>query len=239
MLAIDLKQLPTGEELPDSDDTPVDNEEQNFIPNFLLFLLEYLWADRMDWCFSSDMAVYHTTGTNPRVPVVPDGFLSIGVERRKLSGARRSYVIWEENNVVPIMTLEVVSHTPGSEYDLKQNLYAKLGVKYYVIYNPNFWRRDGHLPFEIYELVNATYQLQTSEPFWMPEVGLGIGRCELPSDVLGREVLSWFDQNGDRCLSEAEILRERAVLDQSNQLVAQQKIESLMARLRELGEELD
>ena len=54
MLAIDLKQLPTSEELPDSDDTPVDNEEQNFIPNFLLFLLEYLWAERMDWCFSAD-----------------------------------------------------------------------------------------------------------------------------------------------------------------------------------------
>jgi len=236
MLAIDLKELPTSEELPDSDDTPVDNEEQNFIPNFLLFLLEYLWSDRMDWCFSADMAVYHITGKNPRVPVVPDGFLSIGVERRKLGGARRSYVTWEENNVVPIMTLEVVSHTPGGEYDLKQNLYAKLGVKYYVIYNPNFWRRDGHLPFEIYELVDGTYQLQMSEPFWMPEVGLGIGRCELPSDVLGREILSWFDQSGDRCLSEAEILRERAVLDQ---LAAQQKIERLTARLRELGEELD
>lgn len=236
MLAIDLKELPTSEELPDSDDTPVDNEEQNFIPNFLLFLLEYLWSDRMDWCFSADMGVYHITGKNPRVPVVPDGFLSIGVERRKLGGARRSYVTWEENNVVPIMTLEVVSHTPSGEYDLKQNLYAKLGVKYYVIYNPNFWRRDGHLPFEIYELVDGTYQLQMSEPFWMPEVGLGIGRCELPSDVLGREILSWFDQSGDRCLSEAEILRERAVLDQ---LAAQQKIERLTARLRELGEELD
>ena len=236
MLAIDLKQLPTSEELPDSDDTPVDNEEQNFIPNFLLFLLEYLWAERMDWCFSADMAVYHITGKNPRVPVVPDGFLSIGVERRKLGEARRSYVTWEEDNVVPIMTLEVVSHTPGGEYDLKQNLYATLGVKYYVIYNPNFWRRDDHLPFEIYELVDGTYQLQISEPFWMPEVGLGIGRCKLPSDVLGREILSWFDQSGDRCLSEAEILRECAAL---NQLAAQQKIERLTARLRELGEELD
>ena len=38
------------------------------------------------------------------------------------------------------------------------------------------------------------------------------------------------------CLSEAEILRERAVLEQ---LASQQKIERLTARLRELGEELD
>ena len=32
-------RLPTSEELPCSDDTPVDNENQNFIPNLLLFLL--------------------------------------------------------------------------------------------------------------------------------------------------------------------------------------------------------
>ena len=30
MLQIDLKHLPTSDELPDSDDTPVDNEDQNF-----------------------------------------------------------------------------------------------------------------------------------------------------------------------------------------------------------------
>jgi len=40
MVKPDLKQtLPTSAELPCSDDTPVDNEDQNFIPNFLLFLL--------------------------------------------------------------------------------------------------------------------------------------------------------------------------------------------------------
>lgn len=50
------------------------------------------------------------------------------------------------------------------------------------------------------------------EPFWMPEIGLGIGRCVLPSDRLRREVLSWFDQRGDRYLSAEEqerIQRER------------------------------
>jgi len=40
MLSDHLKQaLPTTEELPCSDDTPVDNEDQNFLPNFLLLLL--------------------------------------------------------------------------------------------------------------------------------------------------------------------------------------------------------
>ena len=120
--------LPTSNELPCSDDTPVDNENQNFIPNFLLFLLEFIWANRQDWFFGVDMAIYHTTGVSPLVPVVPDGFLSLEVERRKNSGSRKSYVVWEEKGKVPIFVLEIVSLTPGGEYDNKMAIYAELGV---------------------------------------------------------------------------------------------------------------
>ena len=211
MLPSELKQsLPSSEELPCSDDAPVDNEDQNLLPNVLLFLLSTIWAERMDWYFGVDMAIYHTTGANPRVPVVPDGFLSIGVERRKRGKSRRSYVVWEENGIVPILTLEMVSHSPGGEYDQKLKIYAGLGVLYYVVYNPEFWQRDRHQPFEVYKLVNGMYQLQIGEPFWMPEVGLGIGRCQMTFGNVPQEQLAWFDQRGDRYLSEAEAERQRA-----------------------------
>jgi Uma2 family endonuclease len=153
MLKTNLKILPSSDELIDSDDIPVDNEDQNFVPNFLLFLLESIWKHREDWFFAVDMGVYHTTGLNPRVPVVPDGFLSLGVERRKSGKSRRSYVVWEEQEIVPIFALEVVSQSPGGEYDEKMTIYRQLGVNYYVIYNPQFWQRDRHLPFEVYKLV--------------------------------------------------------------------------------------
>lgn len=58
------------------------------------------------------MGLYHQTGENPSVPVVPDAFLSLSVERKKQGKSRLSYVMWEENEVLPIMTLETVSHTP-------------------------------------------------------------------------------------------------------------------------------
>ncbi|NJK29773.1 MAG: Uma2 family endonuclease [Acaryochloris sp. RU_4_1] len=238
MLQIDLQHLPSSDELLSSDDIPVDNEDQNFVPNILLFLLEYLWKNREDWFFSVDMGVYHTTGLNPRVPVVPDGFLSLGVERRKGSGSRNSYVVWEEQGVVPILTLEVVSQTPGGEYEEKLEIYTQLGVKYYMVYNPRFWRRDGHLPLEVYKLVDGIYQLQIGEPCWMPEIGLGIGRCVLPSDPLGREVLSWFDEQGDRYLTteeRAETERQRAETERQRAETAQQQVEALLARLRSLG----
>jgi Uma2 family endonuclease len=157
MLPIDLQHLPSTEELPCSDDTPVDNEEQNLLPNLLLILLSTLWSARMDWYFGVDMAVYHTTGISPKVPIVPDGFLSVGVERKKGGKSRRSYATWEEDWIVPIFVLEMVLHRPGGEYDEKLDIYANLGVLYYLVYNPEFWRRDGHQPFELYKLDKGKY----------------------------------------------------------------------------------
>jgi hypothetical protein len=137
------------------------------------------------------------------VPVVPDGFLSLGVERRKqdLQGkGRSSYVLWEEDYTAPILVLEIVSQTYGNEYDDKMQIYTKLGVLYYVIYNPEYWKRDQHQPFEVYKLINGVYQLQIGEPFWMPEIGLGIGRFFQITGSISREILTWYDANNVRHL---------------------------------------
>jgi Uma2 family endonuclease len=239
MLSPELYQhLPSSLELPDSDGMPVDNEDQNFLPNLLLFLLEYLWEDRDDWYFGVDMGIYHTTGVNPRIPVVPDGFLSVGVERRKGGKSRRSYVTWEEHDIVPQLVIEMVSHTPGGEYDEKLAIYAKLAVPYSVIYNPEFWKRDGHLPFEVYKLVNGVYKLQIGEPFWMPEIGLGLGRCQLPNDRLDREILSWYDQTGQRHLNAAEVEQQRTNIERMRADTEKQRADRLAQRLRELGEDV-
>lgn len=216
MLSSELKAtLPSTEELPCSDDTPVDNEDQNFLPNVLLFLLQSIWKERMDWYFGVDMAIYHTTGVSPKVPVVPDAFLSVGVERKKGGKSRRSYATWEENEIVPILTLEMVSHAPGGEYDEKMSIYQRLGVLYYIIYNPEFWRRDGHQPFEVYKLVNGSYKLQIGEPYWMPEIGLGIGRVQGVFNGIEQEQLAWYDEHHQRYLTAEELAaRERLRAEQ-------------------------
>ncbi len=220
MLPIELRHLPSTNELPCSDDTPVDNEDQNLLPNVLLFLLKSIWAERMDWYFGVDMAVSHTTGEDPTIPVVPDAFLSIGVERRKGGKSRLSYAVWEEAGVVPILVLEMVSKTLRGEYDEKMRIYAQLGVLYYVVYNPELWgqkRWKKHQAFEVYKLVAGAYQLQQGEPYWMPEVGLGIGRVQVMSDNELQEQLAWFDQRGDRYLTaeeRAEQERTRAEQEQ-------------------------
>ena len=234
--------LPSTTELPCSDDTPVDNEDQNLLPNLLLFLLTRIWSERMDWFFGVDMAVYHTTGISPKVPVVPDAFLSLGVERKKGGKSRRSYAVWEENDTVPILALEMVSHQPNDEYDAKRDLYARLSVLYYVVYNPEYWQRDRHQPFEVYKLINQSYELQLGEPYWMPEIDIGIGRGRRSLGGIEQEVLLWFDANGKAYPTPDEIIQTtQAQLTAERQRAneEQQRADQLAEYLRSLGVDPD
>ncbi|NES19899.1 MAG: Uma2 family endonuclease [Symploca sp. SIO3E6] len=239
MISPELKSgLPSTEDLPCSDDTPVDNEDQNLLPNLLLFILANIWSDRMDWYFGVDMAVYHTTGISPKVPIVPDAFLSLGVERRKRGKSRRSYAVWEENGVVPLLTLEMVSHKPGGEYDEKMAIYARLGVLYYIIYNPEFWKRDRQQPFEVHKLINGQYQQQIGEPYWIPEVGLGIGRSQQLFGGIEYEILSWYNQQLKAyALPETVIeqMRQQLMVEQQRAETERQRAEKLAQYLRSLG----
>lgn len=147
-----LDCLPSSAELPDSDDTPVDNELQNLIPNLLDAILALAWSQRTDWFFGVDMGIYYAP-SNP--PLVPDGFLSLGVERFIGEEGRLSYVLWEEDGIVPIFALEVVSKTYGGEYEKKKTDYAKLGILYYAIYVSSRRYRRKREPLEVYRLENG------------------------------------------------------------------------------------
>ncbi len=240
-----LQYLPSSTELPCSDDTPVDNELQNLIPNLLLAILAVVWEKRLDWFFGVDMGIYYVPGQYPQIPVIPDGFLSLGVERRKSQRGRLSYVLWEEDYIMPILMLEVVSHNYGQEYDAKKTKYAQMGVLYYVVYNPEYWVRDKREPFEVYRLTNSEYVLQQGEPVWMPEIGLGIGRGQGIYAGWQREWLYWFDQQGNRFPTpdeQAQQAQQQAQQAQQQLEQAQQQLEQarqlredLFTRLREKG----
>ncbi|MEH2385238.1 MAG: Uma2 family endonuclease [Nostoc sp.] len=223
-----LACLPSSEELPDSDDTPVDNELQDLIPGLLKAILAMAWADRMDWFFGVDMGIYY----HPDLPpIVPDGFLSLGVERFYDENLRPSYVLWEERRV-PILALEVVSRKYRGEYSTKKQEYAKLGILYYVVYNPTR-RRKARL--EVYKLVNNLYQLQNENPVWLPEIGLGIGMERGTYLGIPREWLYWYNQQGERLLTP----EEQAKLAQQEAQQAQQRAQLLAERLRSLGVDPD
>jgi Uma2 family endonuclease len=227
-----LHCLPSSEELPDSDDTPVDNELQDLIPGLLKAMLALLWSERWDWFFGVDMGVYY----DPNKPaIVPDGFLSLGVKRFIGEDLRLSYVLWEENTL-PILVLEVVSQTHRGEYSTKKEFYGKeLGILYYVVYNPC---RRKNPPLEVYRLVNGEYELQPGNPVWLPEINLGIGRDRGIYQGIAREWLYWYDEQGQRLLTPEERIteaEERANYEEQRRVSAEQRAQMLAEKLTALG----
>ncbi len=218
LLNYDLRHcFPSAEDLPDSDDTPVDNELQDLIPGLLKAVLALIWSERMDWFFGVDMGIYY----EPDEPaIVPDGFLSVGVPRIIDQDLRLSYVLWEEQKV-PILILEVVSQKRRGEYTKKKQFYAQMGVLYYVIYNPLRKRKPR---LEVYQLEEGEYILQSGEPVWLADLKLGIGRDRGTYQGITREWLYWYDEQGKRYLTPEERILE-----------AQQRTYRLEERLRSLG----
>jgi Uma2 family endonuclease len=213
--------LPSAEDLPDSDDTPVDNQLQHLIPGLLEMILAHVWSERMDWFFGVDMGIYY----DPYQPAIaPDGFLSVGVPRIIDEDLRLSYLLWEEQ-AVPILVLEVVSQTRRGEYTTKKNSYAEMGVLYYVVYNPLRKRKPK---LEVYQLENGQYQLLAGEPVWLSNLGLGIGREIGIYQGIKREWLYWYDERGKRYLTPEEELRS-----------AQERNKKLEEHLLSLGIDLD
>ena len=209
--------LPSAEDLPDSDDTPVDNELQDLIPGLLKAMLALIWSERMDWFFGVDMGIYY----DPDEPaIVPDGFLSLGVPRIIDQDLRLSYVLWEEQKV-PTLVIEVVSHKRRGEYSKKKQFYGEMGILYYVIYN-SLRKRKPRL--EVHALQNGQYQRLGDEPVWLPEIHLGIGKEEGVYQGIKREWLYWYDEQRKRYLTPEEQITQ-----------AQQRTQQLEERLRSLG----
>jgi hypothetical protein len=244
--------LPTAEDLPCSDDTPVDNEIQTLLPTLLYTILADLWRDQeRNWLFSIDMGLYYS----PDQPAIsPDGMLTLGIAPAPSENLRSSYVLWEEK-VLPLFVLEIISKTPGQERTRKRDIYESIGILYYLVYAP---LAKPQKSFQLYKLVAGEYILQNTGsanaviPHWMPEIGLGIGAERRTVDGIEREWLFWYNEFGERHLTpgdRADIADQKANLeaqranleaqraDQEAQArrLAEQTTAALRQRLRELG----
>ncbi len=226
------RPLPSAEELPSSDETPVDNQLQNDIPN-LLSLLALIWSGRDDWYFGVDMAVYYNPDESA---FVPDGFLAVGVNHDTGERGRLSYILWGEKYILPILFLEVISEKYNSEYEEKFLNYQTLGILYYAIYNPLSGRRGrfkNRQRLEVYKLISGKYELLESENnrVWLPEIGLALGYEKGEHIAWYREWLYWYDQSGNRYLT-AEERAKNAEAIAAQERLAKQEAEAIAAQER-------
>jgi Uma2 family endonuclease len=234
--------LPTAEDLPDSDDKPVDSELQELIPGLLKIILLDLWRDRTDWLFSIDMAFYYKP-KDTSINIAPDGLLSLGLKNPPDENLRSSYVLWDEK-VIPQFALEVVSKSPGGEYTDKFKIYQSIGILYYLVYSPLRKRKSK---FQLYKLIDGEYVLQSdgSKSYWMPEVGLGIGAENQSYGSIQREWLYWYDENDVRYITPMERAEQEATARSAAEELAAAETEranaaveennALRQKLRELG----
>jgi len=114
-----------------------------------------------------------------------------------------------------------------------------LGILYYAIYNPLRKRKPR---LEVYQLKGEEYQLLPGEePFWLPELNLGLARAEGTYQGITREWLYWYNDQGERYLTPEEQLlsaRQQTLQAQRQTLQAQQQVHEAQQQAREAQEKV-
>ena len=160
---------------PSSDGKPLaENDAQHTAILYGISALRVYYAGHGDVYVSGDLLIYYEEG-NPRVSVAPDVFVVFGVEDRM----RMNYKVWEEGKG-PDFVLEVASPSTWREdVGRKREVYARLGVKEYWLYDP----LGEHLTpvLQGNRLVDGDYERQ-------PLLESLDGRLGLRSETLGLEL---------------------------------------------------
>ena len=136
---------------PESDGKPMGETEVHIREiMYLLQALDEHLRTRADVYVGADMLLYYVEG-NPKQFVVPDVFVTLGVSR----GQRRIYKLWDEG-APPTLIVEVTSDsTRNEDLSRKKELYQRLGVREYFLYDPLKDYLDPAL--QGFRLVNGRY----------------------------------------------------------------------------------
>ncbi len=125
---------------PESDGEPM--AETDLHRNLMVELiseLEIFFQNDSDVYVSGNLLIYYVEG-DPTKCFAPDVFVVRGASKHE----RRIYKLWEEGRA-PDVVFEITSRkTALKDAQQKSQLYARLGVKEYFLYDPEYdWMPDG------------------------------------------------------------------------------------------------
>lgn len=183
------------------DDTPVDNLPSAKQQRLLVESLYSSWqAPDHSRPFLADTNV-GVFATLQQLPLVPDVFLSLGVQVADdwWEKRNRSYFI-KILGKPPDVVIEMVSNQEGGEEDHKLQRYARMGIPYYIIFDPINQLHHGIL--RVYERDGLDY-VERDTP-WLPQVGLGLTLWEGTYEGKHEVWLRWCDREGNLILTGAE-----------------------------------
>ena len=229
--ALPVELHPNIDHIVTEDDTPVDNvfseKQQRLLTDALFASWTGPGLERPFVAMANVGLFFHLR----RPPLVPDMLLSLDVEIPSEIHLKqnRSYFVWEYGKP-PDVVIEVVSNREGGEDSKKFSAYARIGVRYYVIYDPDRFLNPE--PLRVYRLEALEYH-QICEPYWFVDVGLGLRIWQGQYEDMDAEWLRWFDASGALVASG----REGKNLAEARADSAEARTERLAEQLRQLGVE--
>ncbi len=174
-------------------DEPVESLLWDQLMRLLVEVLYASWAgpgEGRPFAAFSNVGVF---GEPKQTPLVPDVAVSLDV-RMPGDYSRRenqSYLLWEFGKP-PDVAIEFVSDKRGGERTHKLRGYARLGIRYYAVFDPRLIISDKVL--EVFELRDGVYV--PTDAAWLPGVGLGLTLWEGEYEGCAWRWLRWCDRDG-------------------------------------------
>lgn len=200
VLEPELTEIPSPDidHLVTEDDTPVDNIFSEKQQRLLTDSLYSSWSgpgENRPFIALANVGMFYATSQQA---VVPDVLVSLDVEHPAdvWEKRHRSYFIWEYGKP-PEVVVEIVSNKVGGELDHKLQLYARLGIAYYVVFDPE--QQLGEQTLQIFHLRNMQYVLVDENE--LPGMGLGLTLWEGEFQGLAATWLRWLDSEGELLLT--------------------------------------
>jgi Uma2 family endonuclease len=218
---------PRVDHLVTEDETPVDNILSEKQQRLLTEPLYSSWDSGRPFVAMANVGLFYAVR---QPPLVPDVLLSLDVETppELMAKEHRSYFLWEYGKA-PDAVVEIVSNTEGGETTVKMLKYARIGILYYAIYDP-----EGAVqpePLRVFVLRDQSYTPCPSE--WLPVLGLGLTFWHGRFENCEGEWLRWCDR---QCrviptgAERAEQERERAEQERAHAQQEQARAEQERAR---------
>lgn len=198
---LDLSRIVT------ENDTPVDNLFSERQMRLLAESLYTSWAGPGEGRTFVAMANVGLFFHLHQPPLVPNVLVSLDVTLPSgpWEKEHRSYFVWEYGKP-PDIVVEIVSNKVGKELGDKLLDYARLGVAYYIVYDPGQFVSQH--PLRIFTRQGLRYTEITDA--WLAEVGIGVTLWEGEYEHMTDLWLRWCDQQGVLLATGQEALAEKS-----------------------------
>ncbi|MEM8810901.1 MAG: Uma2 family endonuclease [Cyanobacteria bacterium P01_G01_bin.38] len=189
-----IEAVPNLADLVIEDDEPVDNlpsEKQQRL------LIDPLYASKpipSPFLAAANVGLFYAV---KQPAIVPDVFVSLGVSMPVdwSQKKNRAYFFWELGKP-PEVVIEIVSNRKGGELDSKLADYARIGVTYYVVFDPfgQLVQEMADTSLKVFALAYGRYV--PLDTHWLETLSLGLTLWQGDFEEASGVWLRWCDRSG-------------------------------------------